>query len=305
MNKMSNEIPGVISLVKQSFAFYIKSYKDLIWIGIIPWLFNITAELLINSAQDFNKTSLLVTAFIVFVLVFIFAIANLIIQFTHQIALIKGIDQLDKGNSFSLDELYKSSFKLFFPFLWVTILTSLVFSGAFLLLIIPGIALSLYLFSTIFYNIIDGKRGLNALFTSFYYARGNWWRIFVRLLGSSLILLLMVLIILAVFCGLMFALNPGFSLEALLNLLQSPHSNMLFSLFSIAVSFLVYCVIGPISILPAYIIYKYLKTIKPEPNPEIDFKISRRWVLGFLIWGIIVLVASIATIFVAAVLSVS
>ena len=82
----------------------------------------------------------------------------------------------------SFMESYRIGFSLFFPFLWIGILTFFIFLGGAVMLVIPGILMIVW-FSLILYTVtLEGKRGLNAFIQSREYVRGYWLALFGRYL---------------------------------------------------------------------------------------------------------------------------
>jgi hypothetical protein len=88
---------------------------------------------------------------------------------------------ISKGTEFL--ESLRQGLRLFFPLLWCFILLELIVVGGLIMLIIPGIMMTVWFFAGFFTLVIEDKRGLNALLQSREYVRGYWWAIFGRLLA--------------------------------------------------------------------------------------------------------------------------
>lgn len=85
---------------------------------------------------------------------------------------------------------YRKAFPLVLPFIWVQILTGLIGFLGFILLIIPGIIWAIqYSFSS-FVMVLEGKRGMAALRQSKEYVKGNWWKIFFRVVGLMIVIII-------------------------------------------------------------------------------------------------------------------
>ena len=93
----------------------------------------------------------------------------------------------------------------FWALVWVYVLISLAVWGGFLLLIIPGIILSLYLYFALYVFVVEDVRGFPALLRSRALVWGHWWHLFWRLLGL-LGVFLVVFILLGIIAGLIFEL---------------------------------------------------------------------------------------------------
>lgn len=285
-------MPGVFALLKQSISFLKKHFKSLALLGLVLAGYNIIFALIMNitGIDNIDPKTNLAGFFIGFLVTMILAIAGAVLGFLFTIALTKKIGQLDNGGAETTVKIaYKESLSLFWPLIWVTILTSLVNFGGMVLFIIPGIALAVYLLFINYALVLDGKRGLSALGTSFYYVRGSWWKVFWRQLAVALICLVIGLVIGAIVFAAMAAMGVSLfaSPEATKAALETWGASALGNLLGIVMWLIWACVLYPIFVIYNYSIYKHLKTLKPEPNPETDLKKPRGWFIGLSIWGLI------------------
>ena len=181
---------------------------------------------------------------------------------------------------------YKKGAKKFFNFLWLVILMSFVMLGGYLLAIIPGIILSVWLSLSVIIFFAEGERGLRALVKSRNYVRDYWWPI----LGRSLFLGLLMSIIsfgLMGILGLFSYQNPvDFSRNV-----ASEWANF-FRLVIVLVFLL------PFQISFIYSLYLQLKKIKT--NDSSVATISRRtksWFVGLGVVGVVVPIVMVLLIF--------
>lgn len=79
---------------------------------------------------------------------------------------------------------------MFWPYLWVGILTGAAVMIGFVLLIVPGIIFMIWFLFGYLALLIDGKRGTEALKASKSYVTGRWWAVFGRFLFMLLVLIL-------------------------------------------------------------------------------------------------------------------
>ena len=86
----------------------------------------------------------------------------------------------------------------FWAFLWVAALMSLVLTTGFVMLIIPGIILSVYLYFAQLSIIHHGHRGMTALRHSTFLVRENWWAVFGRAAAVVLVYLIVYVILQAI-----------------------------------------------------------------------------------------------------------
>lgn len=91
------------------------------------------------------------------------------------------------------------AFQLFFPLVWVIILTSLAILGGLILFILPGIWLSILLGFAIFVLIDENKRGTQALARSAELVKGRWWGTLARLLVTTVVVTVIALLIILAF----------------------------------------------------------------------------------------------------------
>lgn len=77
---------------------------------------------------------------------------------------------------------YLQGFKYFWTYLWISILTGLAILGGFVLLVIPGIMVFVWLYFAPMLAVLEDARGTDALRKSREYVRGRWWPVFWRIL---------------------------------------------------------------------------------------------------------------------------
>jgi hypothetical protein len=144
---------------------------------------------------------------------------------------------------------------------WLTILSGLAVIGAFFMLIIPGIWLSVALAFRYFTFLIEGRRGTDALRESRDYIKGYWWAVLGRsiLLGLALIV---VTIVLQIPLGIIF--GP----------LGSSIGQLIMTTFTL-----------PFGMVFLYKMYENLRTMKPELE-KVQTKEGRGFIKAAAIVGI-------------------
>lgn len=291
MEPKKASLPGVSQLIRESLLLYKKNSNSFISLGLVIVVFSLVFQILVTISN--TDTAHPSVALILISLVL--GIIGWVLQMSLMIGMISTANDADKGIKHTLSETYKNSFGLFFPYLWVSILVGLVVLGATPFLIVPGVILSGYIYLSVYFLILDNKRGLNALSTSFYYIRHNWLAVFWRSLALMLIVMAILLIVIAlVFVA---SLIFDFSILSFARELSettansaTPFTNQLLGIiFSTVLSFLWLCVFMPISTLYGYLIYKNLKLSRPEPSVDDQgFKKTKHWFTGLSIFGICV-----------------
>lgn len=92
----------------------------------------------------------------------------------------------------------KTGTSLFFPYFWVKILVGLITFGGFVLLIIPGIYLTVLLSMSDILVLDQGKRGFQAIAGSRELIRGRWWPTFGRSLAAAVLFGILLTAVMAV-----------------------------------------------------------------------------------------------------------
>lgn len=296
MEPNTKVLPGVSELIKQSVALYRKNYKILILMGLIPLIFAIIQNIGSSLAEPGQNQTFSITIAIV---IGILSLIGVIVQLIYQVTLIRACYELDNGNLITTKAIYKKAIGFILPYIWVVILVTLSTVVPTILLIIPGIIVGILLMLSFYSVMIDGKRGLQALSNSYYYMKGNAGGVFWRFMAFGIIVACISILLALVVFAILFLFSLAFDSFSLLTLIKNP-SQGTFSIFSaiisIIYSFLVTCVYMPIATTYGYLIYKNVKLLKPEPNPEIDFKKSKSWFKGLSIAGFVVLILGLASI---------
>jgi hypothetical protein len=75
----------------------------------------------------------------------------------------------------------------FWSLVWIGILSALIFIGGFMLFIIPGIIVAVYMSLSQMVLVNEGVTGFSSLMRSHDLIKGNWWSVFVRLFGVQLL----------------------------------------------------------------------------------------------------------------------
>lgn len=140
----------------------------------------------------------------------------------------------------NIDESYSVGATLFFPLIWLIILMAVTTLGGMVMLIIPGIFLSISLVFSQYMLVLEGRRGSDALSQSREYIKGYWWAVFGRVLLLGIVTFALYVIVSIPFSGL-------FGITG-----------------SRVISDILLLIIVPFSASYYYIIYKNLKILKPE-----------------------------------------
>jgi len=260
---VTNSLPGVIDLLKESFVIYKSRFAVLLKIAIIPALCFLAIFLLsLGITYLNNNISIILT-----ILLLPLSLASILPQFWSQIALIFAIK--DSPENIDFKESYRRAWHKIGSYFWVGFLGGFITMGGFFLFVVPGIIFSIWFSFGSFILIAEDQKGMNALLKSKEYVKGKWWGVFWRFLAMGLIFVLIGLILAPLF----FFLKSQF----LINFISWP-----ISLF-----------LGPFVLVYSFLIYKYLKTEKGdfvfEPKKKGLFIFFA--ILGFILIPIILTIS--------------
>lgn len=167
---------------------------------------------------------------------------------------------------------YIKAWKNFLPYLWVTLLTGIIISIGYVLLIVPGIIWMIYysLVSYVFVN--ENLRGRAALNKSKEYVKGYWWALFIRY-----IYIFVILIILELLASGLLSIIDVIGLHGIKQLLEP-----FISFFTI-----------PLDVLFSFAIYEQLKSFTSLPSKTVSKKDSAGAVVASLLGIIIIMVPTL------------
>lgn len=287
---------SVGQVIDHSFEHYQKHFKELASIALwsipaaAPWVVGrilVSPSLVtLTTSPNFGPTEI-----VGFVLMGLGGLVMLVTGFWIGIAIVLSIREQVAGRRGDVQAVGQQAWKLFWPFLWVAILTTLIYVG-FMLLSAPGIALAILgqtvngfpsglaafgapliiiglgasfffiLKRSIEYAFVrfavayEDKRGMMALRTSQGLVTGRWWATFVRLFVPGLVFSLLIFavqVVVSVGGSLLFAIFAASESAFLLNL-----GDIVTTLLSTGFNSLVI----PLLILAAYHVYDSLRTVK-------------------------------------------
>jgi hypothetical protein len=217
-----------------------------------------------------TKPNILLTA--------IFFILNGLITYLSYLAILAFIS---KDNALSVAESYKTGLKMFFPFIWISILGGFASFGAAILLIVPGIILVFRLGLAPFTLFTENKRGLSALIQSWHYVKGKTGKV----IGFGFLFILLLAIAISIL-NILMGVPPGQALKAYPYF--PPQTSLIKSLISLIVYYLSYFILLS---LFSYKLFLPLKAQKPESlSPEEEQKTKKK-ILIFTTIGILALIA--------------
>ncbi len=160
----TQKLAPISQLFAESYSLYKEHVTALVTLVVAPLALLGLGELLSAHGSNLLGAALSILGFLLFVPSGIAMLLN-----------------LSKG--LRVPEAYRAGLALCIPAIWVSILMYFVMIGGFILLIIPGLILSVSLSFGLFVLVFENKRGLTALQQSREYVRGYWWAIVGRFLA--------------------------------------------------------------------------------------------------------------------------
>lgn len=214
MNEQANKLKSVSNLFKEAWEQYSKHFNVLVPImllsGIGLYLQVIFIELGTNGRTvDAPYAALALVATLVY-------IAGMIWGFS---ALLNKIRRLDQP--MTVKQAFIDAKPLILPLFIVGLLTGIFTLIGFILLIIPGIIVAVWLSFAMYIVVAENKTGMNALKASKSYVEGYWWPIFGRILLVGLVVAIISSVIGSIAIGL-FGQTIGSLINSVVSLIITP-----------------------------------------------------------------------------------
>ncbi|MFA6601918.1 MAG: hypothetical protein WCT02_03600 [Candidatus Paceibacterota bacterium] len=246
-------LPGPINLLKSSWGLFTTNWRILVPIFVLPTALIYIGQLL---GETDNGLSTILSVILI--------LGGCILSIVSQPASINAIHRYSTETNpvLSLEGQYKVGASFFWSILLITIISVLVSFGSFALLFIPGIIISVYVFTGVFSCVIDGKKGFSALTESYSLVSGRWLPVFGRLLFIGLIYVIISMIIGAI----------------------GGASGGKITAFSALISLILTAFLGPVAGIYSYKLYSALKATRQGPVETETFK---KWLVAFVVIGII------------------
>lgn len=249
----STKPPSAPQILVQSIKFYKANWRALLPYVAIPVTVSLITLLLKNLVA----------------LDIFFTILSSLVGFFSTIAFLLAL----KDPQQSVPKVYRQSLHLAWPFAWTTLLVGLVSLGGYILLIVPGIILTILLSFATFSLIFEDQRGIKALIRSWHLVSGNKLSVFWRILFFAIASLILSIPILMV--------NIPSVISTFQGVQPSPSS-----VFGGIYSTIVYgLLVAPLGTIYSYSIYSYLKQLKPQPATTQEEAKIRTRIRIFLILG--------------------
>jgi hypothetical protein len=170
------ELISIGNLFKSTWEYYKLHFKRLMKISAVMWVIMIASYAAMGLVIDLSNTKNLTPPVIVVVVIaLIITIGAAIWQ---QVALLYGMTA--EGETKGVSETYKNSRRWLIPYLWVSILSSILIVLGTVVLIIPGIILGVWFSVATYIVVAENQSGVAALKSSKNYVKGRWSKVFWR-----------------------------------------------------------------------------------------------------------------------------
>jgi hypothetical protein len=173
---------SISSLTTGAWQLYKENFKTLFLILLVPAVLSGIAgffEPFPNQVQSTAEASVY----------FFFLVSSLVISIAMTIALVHKLDD----TSLDAKSAYQKGWQQLLKYIGFSIVLTIVLLVAFILLIIPGIWLSVSFTFAIFFLLLKGASIIDSLKMSFNLVKGKWWGVLGQLLVLGLLCLLFVI----------------------------------------------------------------------------------------------------------------
>ncbi|MDP2637255.1 MAG: hypothetical protein Q8P03_01430 [bacterium] len=169
---------------------------------------------------------------------------------------------------------YENAIRLLTSYGWISILTTLAVLGGFVLFVIPGLVLSLWLTFAPYILFTENKKGLSALTASYAYIKGYWWSVVWRIVFLGVLSIL---------------IQTGLTTLATSAIHSAQPKIPQFFQLMVIHFFLI-----PVSIAYAYGIYQAVREMKAQHPLEVNEAKFRTVIKVFIALGIVGIFALLA-----------
>ena len=261
-------LPPFSDILSESFVFYKNHASIILGVSAVSFILALPNNFLFGTMPSlFSGIFLLLTS---------------IFAFFSRLALFETVAENGDPAGGVLGA-YRNGLKYLISFAWASVLISFAVLGGTMLLIIPGILLSISLSMSIYVIFMEGKKGTQAMAASWHYVKNYWGQVFWRILAFGLIVFAVSILYLFIMMSVIFMKGGSFGVD----LAESVKVLPIFKLIQLAMQNFLFI---PLGIIYSYFIYLSLRTAKAGV-PETDVENIKKRIVVFVVLGIFVLLA--------------
>jgi hypothetical protein len=185
-------LPGIGDLLERAFQAYKDKFWTLVGIMLPPFLLGLVGTIIwwfLSLVGMIAKIPLdnIVLLLILIWLGLVFFVVLIIAGVWAQISLLCAIKE--KEQDIGIKEAFRRGWHKIISYWWISVLSTLLVLGSFLLFFVPGIILAIWFSLALYILVAEDKKGTNALFRSKQLVSGKWWTVFWRQLLISLMVM--------------------------------------------------------------------------------------------------------------------
>lgn len=211
------DLSRIRELMNRAWAFYKGNFRRLWLLFILGGMAETSIRISFNdqTRQVLNSPEVIDLDLAVIALLVLAAVAIILFLALSSIALMRSIVDVRNNDYQGLRSAYKKSLPLFGPYLLIAVVANMAILGGYFALIIPGIALVVYLSFSYLVFVDQNKRGLAALTGSWELVSGKWWRtlgrfiVFLLAVGGIMLLTTIATMLIAFFFGFVLSAKSG------------------------------------------------------------------------------------------------
>ena len=198
MSLIANQPSSIAKILDASFKLYVVSFKKVIGFGLIISVFSLLASIGTNifiPADTANSEQLEIMAMQAMIPVILLMMVASVLALIFYTSIIYRIDNIACGREDSFGEAFMVGIKKFPSLFWGFILYLIGITAASLLLLIPGIALSLSMAFYLYFIVVENNTAYAALKASHKLVWGDWWRTLMVFMVPSILMLIVYLLL--------------------------------------------------------------------------------------------------------------
>jgi len=254
------EMPGILSLLKESLRLYGEQFSRLLAIALVPAVTIIVAVALLSVCVGLVVMSggnRIVLAGVVLLAIVVIVVAVLI-SFWSNAALVLALR--DRREQRHFGELFRNARALVVPLFTTSLLSFVFVLGGIVFFLIPGIILAVLLTFAVYAVVYDNAHNTAALLKSRELVVGRWWKIF-----WYLVIIAVVVGVIQYLVGVLFDAVGTSGEEA--------------SLVASILNFCFKLVLVPFVTIYSLLLYEHVRFLPPKPAKR-SSEAAKRWMVA-------------------------